>query len=407
MPRPSSDLVDTPRIEDPDNNPSHSWEESSLESAGRGDGHASVLIVDDEQSLTTVLSKVLATDGHKCQVASNGKEALALMQENDFDIVVTDITMPEMTGIELLKLVKKRDTEIQVIVITGHPDVDFAVEAIRSQVDDYLIKPFEMGQLRHAVYRALEHRALLQENRLYREHLEERVDRYFRDGLRALAAAIEARDRYTGGHLDRVSKYALATGTELGLGEKSMWSLWLGSLFHDVGKLAIPDAILNKPGPLTEEEYEEMKRHPELGVEIIQRISFLLPAAMAILHHQERWDGNGYPGGLQGERISIEGRILAVADAFDAMLTDRPYRKALTEDYAVGELERCAGSQFDPGVVEAFMRAMGKGFPSRAPLSLGIGAVPLPDPELTAKTEVDPPQGCGFDSHRWLARLRA
>ncbi|UCC83700.1 MAG: response regulator [Gemmatimonadota bacterium] len=369
-----------------------------MESAVRGDGQASVLIVDDEQSLTTVLAKVLGADGHKCRVASNGKDALALIEDTDFDVVVTDITMPEMTGIELLKLVKKRDREIQVIVITGHPDVDFAVEAIRSQVDDYLIKPFEMGQLRHAVYRALEHRALLSENRAYREHLEERVQKQagqinqlFLDGLQALAAAIEARDRYTGGHLDRVSKYALATGTELGLDERAMWSLWLGSLFHDVGKLAIPDAILNKPGPLTEEEYEEMKRHPELGVEIIQRISFLLPAALAILHHQERWDGNGYPGGLKGERISIEGRILAVADAFDAMLTDRPYRKALTEGYALSELERCAGSQFDPGVVRAFMQAMDKGFPSRAPLSLGLG-VPIAVPELAlvAHAEVDP-----------------
>jgi response regulator RpfG family c-di-GMP phosphodiesterase len=369
-----------------------------LESAGRGDGHASVLIVDDEQSLTTVLSKVLGADGHRCQVASNGKEALVLLQENHFDVVVTDITMPEMTGIELLKLVKKGDTEIQVIVITGHPDVDFAVEAIRSQVDDYLIKPFEMGQLRHAVYRALEHRALLQENRLYREHLEERVQRQslrinelFLDGLQALAAAIEARDCYTGDHLDRVVKYALATGAEMELDQKQMWNLWLGSLFHDVGKLAIPEAIINKPGPLTEEEYEEMKKHPELGVEIIQRVSFLLPAAKAILHHQERWDGNGYPGGLEGERISIEGRILAVADAFDAMLTDRPYRKALTEDYAVGELERCASSQFDPNVVEAFLRAMEKGFPSHSPLSLGLGvAVPAPEPLMVAEAEVDP-----------------
>jgi HD-GYP domain-containing protein (c-di-GMP phosphodiesterase class II) len=170
-----------------------------------------------------------------------------------------------------------------------------------------------------------------------------------------------------------------------------MWNLWLGSLFHDVGKLAIPEAIINKPGPLTEEEYEEMKKHPELGVEIIQRVSFLLPAAKAILHHQERWDGNGYPGGLEGERISIEGRILAVADAFDAMLTDRPYRKALTEDYAVGELERCASSQFDPNVVEAFLRAMEKGFPSHSPLSLGLGvAVPAPEPLMVAEAEVDP-----------------
>jgi response regulator RpfG family c-di-GMP phosphodiesterase len=370
--------------------------------AGAGDKSASVLIVDDEVSVTSVLSKVLGYDGLVCHVASNGKEALQRIEQVDVDVVVTDITMPEMTGIELLRVVKQRDPAIQVIVITGHPDVDFAVEAIHSQVDDYLIKPFEVAQLRHAVKRALEHRALLQENRAYREHLEERVqeqaqqiNQLFLDGLQALAAAIEARDRYTGGHLDRVSKYALATGTVLGLNDKQMWSLWLGSLFHDVGKLAIPDAILNKPGPLTDEEYEEMKKHPELGVEIIERISFLLPAALAILHHQERWDGDGYPSGLEGDGISIEGRILCVADAFDAMRTDRPYRAALSEEYAVGELLRCAGSQFDPDVVEAFLRARQSGFPSHSPLTTGLG-IPLmavgasPIADLDADPEVDP-----------------
>ncbi len=222
--------------------------------------------------------------------------------------------------------------------------------------------------------RALEHRDLLRENRIYRERLEDRVheqaqqiERLFLDGLSALAAAIEARDRYTSGHLDRVTQYSLATGAELGLDERTMWSLWLGSLFHDVGKLAIPDAILNKPGPLTDEEYEEMKKHPELGVQIVERISFLVPAARGILHHQERWDGRGYPSGLAGEEICIEGRILSVADAFDAMLTDRPYRPGRSESAAVEELERCSGSQFDPGVVEAFLRAKRKGFPSQVP----------------------------------------
>ncbi len=151
------------------------------------------------------------------------------------------------------------------------------------------------------------------------------------------------------------------------LGDQEMWTLWLGSLFHDVGKLAIPDAILNKAGPLTEEEYEEMKKHPQLGVSIVERISFLIPAARAILHHQERWDGKGYPAGLAGEEICIEGRILAVADAFDAMLTDRPYRPGRPEEYAVSELERCSGTQFDPSVVAAFLRARTNGFPAEFP----------------------------------------
>ncbi|UCF21021.1 MAG: response regulator [Gemmatimonadota bacterium] len=330
---------------------------------------ASILVVDDETTVVNLISRQLGRDGLACEKTSSAYQALELLDTGDFDVVITDISMPEMSGIELLKHVKQHDPEMQVIVVTGNPNVDFAVEAIRSQVDDYLVKPFELAQLSHSVGRALAHRALLRENRRYREELEElvgeqaqQIERLFMDGLSALAGAIEARDRYTGGHLDRVSRYALATGVELDLDTERMRVLWLGSLFHDVGKLAIPDAILNKPGPLTDDEYAEMKRHPELGVKIVERISFLVPAAMAILHHQERWDGRGYPSGLRGDDICIEGRILAVADAFDAMLTDRPYRRARSELQAVAELQRCAGSQFDPRVVDAFLKAHGRGF---------------------------------------------
>ncbi len=339
--------------------------------AGAGKRPANILVVDDEPAVTSLVSKQLSRDGLSCRTAESAREALGILETTSFDVVITDISMPEMSGIDLLKIVKLRDPEVQVIVITGNPELDFAVEAIRSHADDYLIKPFELSQLSHSVSRALEHRELLQDNRRYRLHLEDRVreqalqiERLFLDGLSALAAAIEARDRYTGGHLDRVSRYALATGHEMRLDEERLRVLWLGSLFHDVGKLAIPDAILNKPGPLTDEEYAEMKRHPELGVSIVERISFLLPAAMAILHHQERWDGGGYPRGLSGEDICMEGRILAVADAFDAMLTDRPYRRARPEEQAIAELQRCAGTQFDPDVIEAFLRARQRGFPS-------------------------------------------
>jgi len=340
-----------------------------------GDGRrALVLIVDDEPAITSVISRQLSRDGFDCKEAASGEEALGHLDEREFDVIVTDVKMPEMSGIELLKIVKERDPEIQVIVMTGNPDVDFAVEAIRSQVDDYLVKPFELSQLSHSVFRSLEHRNLVRENRLYRAQLEDRVqeqaqqiERLFLDGLSALAAAIEARDLYTSGHLDRVSTYSLAMGLEMELDDQQMSNLWLGSLFHDVGKLAIPDAILNKPGPLTDEEYEQMKKHPELGVQIVERISFLVPAAKGILHHQERWDGKGYPHGLAGQMICVEGRILAVADAFDAMLTDRPYRKGRAEPEAVAELERCSGSQFDPDVVAAFLRARDKGFPAVYP----------------------------------------
>ncbi|NIR46622.1 MAG: response regulator [Gemmatimonadetes bacterium] len=349
-----------------------------MTSAGNDSTAASILIVDDEPAITTVCSiQLTEVDGHDCVKVTSAAEALEWLEERDFDVVITDIRMPKMSGIDLLKLIKRKDPEIQVIIITGNPDLGSAVEAIRSQVDDYLVKPFELSQLSHSVGRALEHRALLQENRRYRSELEKRVkdqskqiERLFLDGLAALAGAIEARDRYTGGHLDRVTRYALSMGAEMELSQQQMWNLWLGSLFHDVGKLAIPDAILNKPGPLTEEEYEEMKRHPELGVQIVERISFLVPASRAILHHQERWDGKGYPGGLAGEEICVEGRILAVADAFDAMLTNRPYREGRSEEMAVEELERCSGTQFDPSVVAAFLKAREKGFPAQLPTTV-------------------------------------
>ncbi len=335
-----------------------------------------VLIVDDEVSITTSTSRWIERLGYQCMTATSAEEALKRLAERKFDIVVTDIRMPGTNGIDLLKKTKESDPDIQVIVMTGSPSIDFAIEAIRSNADDYLVKPFELDQFGHSVQRAIEHRTLLKENRNYRRQLETKVqeqarqiERLFLDGLAALASAIEARDGYTGGHLDRVTESALSTGSEMDLDKAKMWSLWLGSLFHDVGKLAIPDSILTKPGPLTKDEYEYMKKHPELGVRVIEHVSFLRPALQAILDHQEHWDGAGYPRGLKGEEISIEGRILAVCDAFDAMLTDRPYRLRRTEEEAIDELHRCAGSHFDPDVVAAFLTARENGLTTDMPVS--------------------------------------
>ncbi len=344
--------------------------------AGQEDRGPWVLIVDDEPSATRTASLWLERDGCRCLIASSAEEALQKLEKAAFDVVLTDIRMPEMSGIDLLKAVKERDSTIQVIVMTGSFSIDFAVEAIRSHVDDYLVKPFEPEQLSHAVKRALEHRQLLKEKHANRLRLEEKVSQQaqqievlFLDGLSALAAAIEARDRYTRGHLDRVSQYAVATGYELGLEQQQLWNVWLGSLFHDVGKLAVPDAILNKEGPLTDEEYAQMKTHPELGAGIIEKISFLQPALPGILNHHERWDGTGYPAGLKGEEISIEGRILAVCDAFDAMCTDRPYRKGGSEEEAVDALKSAVGTHFDPKALDAFLQAREKGFRVEFPTS--------------------------------------
>ncbi len=326
-----------------------------------------VLIVDDEASVASTVSRCLEREGYDCVVATSAKEALRRLDETTFDVLVTDVRLPMMSGIDLLKTAKVRDPGIQVIVMTGCRDIDFAVEAIRSRVNDYLVKPFDLDQLSQAVRRAVE-------NRAGRLSLEERVreqagqiELLFMGGLSALTAAIDARDHYTSGHSNRVTRYALATGSELSLNRQQMGSLWLGALFHDVGKLAIPDAILTKQGPLTDEEYASIKRHPALGVKVIGRITFLRPAVHGILQHHERWAGKGYPAGLKGEGISIDGRILAVCDAFDAMTSDRPYRKARAEEEAVVELKRCSGTQFDPSVVESFLRTRDKGFPVSIP----------------------------------------
>lgn len=328
-----------------------------------------ILIVDDENSITEVVSKFLAMDGHQCATAFSAREALIKIKQAKYDAVVSDICMAGSSGVDLLKEVKALDADLPVILMTGHPRLENAVEAVRMRADGFLLKPFQATQLRTAVRKVVTERAQRAEASKRKQVLErvvekqeQQIEKLFNESLRVLAAAIEARDGYTGGHLDRVTRYALATGLELGLDQDQLRALWLGSLFHDVGKLAIPDSILTKTGPLTDEEYAVMKTHPQRGVEIIAQSSFLLPAAPGILHHQERWDGEGYPAGLRGEEISIEGRILAVCDAFDAMFSDRPYRKSMSDEAAIAELKRCAGSQFDPRVVNAFLAARERGF---------------------------------------------
>jgi putative two-component system response regulator len=278
--------------------------------------------------------------------------------------------MPAMGGLELLRRVKAADDTAAFIILTGAGTVENAVQALRLAADDYLVKPFNVDEVLLACQRALEHRRLVRENRGYQQHLEARVAEQAReiegllvDALRSLATAIDTRDDYTGGHVERVARYAAATGRELGLAGEDLRALWIGALLHDVGKIGVSDAILKKPGALTDEEYAEMKRHPGIGGKVMDSSSFLRPGLPAVLHHQEHWDGTGYPSGLRGEEISLQGRIVAVVDCYDAIVTARPYRGAASEDDALAEIRACAGTQFDPAVVDAFIRAAARGFP--------------------------------------------
>jgi response regulator RpfG family c-di-GMP phosphodiesterase len=329
---------------------------------------ARILVADDDAAIRKALRLILAA--YDVREAGDGAEALAMFEDGGADLVLSDLQMPAMTGLELLRRVKAADDTASFIILTGAGTVENAVQALRLQADDYLVKPFNVDEVLLACARALEHRRLVRENRGYQQHLEARVGEQARqieslvvDALRSLATAIDTRDDYTGGHVERVARYAAATGRELGLERDELRALWIGALLHDVGKIGVSDAILRKPGALTPGEYDEMKRHPEIGARVMASSSFLQPGLHAVLHHQEWWNGAGYPAGLSGEEISLHGRIVAVVDCYDAIVTARPYRGAASDEAAFAELRACAGTQFDPRVVEAFIRAAERGFP--------------------------------------------
>jgi len=354
---------------------------------------AKVLVVDDEPAITVALAKRLRRDGYECVTAGSGEEALKRLATEELDLVITDVRMPGMSGIELLKEIKRRDADIQVIMMTAYSDIDFAIEALRHKADDYLLKPFNLTELSHCVERALEHRRLVRESRELQKAAAGEVgpeglatmERHYRQGIAALAGAIESRDQYTAGHLENVARYALTTGVELGLAAEKRRKLWLGAVLHDVGMVAVPEGVINKKGPLTPEEWGLVREHPLVGDRIVQGVPYLAPARPCILQHHERWNGSGYPAGLKGDEISLEGCVLAVADAFAAMLSERPYRKGLSEGDALDEVKRSAGQQFERRVVRAFLAAHDRGFP--------VEGLELEIPDLSGQAGDGSPRG--------------
>jgi putative two-component system response regulator len=277
--------------------------------------------------------------------------------------------MPGASGIDLLKWIKSHDPDIDVIIVTGVVDVDTAIRSIRDGASDYVTKPFNLEEVRIVVERTLEKRQLILENRTYQWRLEDmvtdrthEVEKLYRDlqgsyeeTLQALVTALDFRDNETHGHSVRVVQYALLVAVRMGVTEPALSWIRRGAILHDVGKIGIRDAVLRKPGKLDPEEWEEMRRHPDLGHRMLRHIGFLAPALDIVLCHQERWDGSGYPRGLTGEDIPLGARIFAVVDTFDAMTSDRPYRKALALDVARKEIEDYSGRQFDPQAAEAFL----------------------------------------------------
>jgi putative nucleotidyltransferase with HDIG domain len=328
-----------------------------------------LLIVDDEAEVRSVLHDLLDHD-YDCSEAASAEDALKQLRERDYQLVISDITMSGMSGLEMIPHVKAISPETVIVMISGMQTIESAINALRLGAFDYLMKPFDLRQAEAAVARALNHHELVVAKRRYENHLEELVtqrtaeldealgslENAYRSTLQALTAALETRDAETHGHSERVVTFSLRLGREYGLTRPQMKALEFGSLLHDIGKIGVPDAILRKPAKLTDEEWERMREHPLHGQQILRGIKFLEGAARVVAQHHEKWDGSGYPLGLKGEEIDVCARIFAVADAFDAITSDRVYRKGRPYEVAAQELDDWAGRQFDPRIVEAFHR---------------------------------------------------
>lgn len=328
-----------------------------------------VLIVDDEPIMRDVLSKVIVSEGYEWASASNGQEAIDRLQSSNYEIVLTDVRMPLLDGLQLLRHITANHPDVAVIMITALNDAASAVEAISIGAYDYVTKPFNIFELCSKIGRAVERRKLILENREYQSFLEQRVDQQTADlkeaveriemayshTLEALINALDARERETMRHSKRVSEYTLLMARTLGIPKTELIDIARGSLLHDIGKIGISDNILLKPSKLTEEEWVEIRKHSQIGYSIINKIEFLGGAADMVLQHHERFDGSGYPQRLSGDQILLPARIFALVDTFDAMTSDRPYRKALTYQDARNEIARCCGTQFDPQIVQCFL----------------------------------------------------
>ena len=321
------------------------------------------LLVDDDADLRRAMAHVLEGMGLCCIEAGSGTEALSILaQTGELPLMVSDVSMPGLDGLGLLREVRRRYPDMAVVMLTGLREADTAVECLMAGALDYITKPALLGEIRSRVLRALEKRDLMLQNRFYQDNLEQLVDRQadrlrelFLEGVQTLVQALDAKDPYTRGHSGRVSQYAERIAARMGFSGQALEDIRLGAALHDIGKIGTPESILRKPGPLTPEEFSHITEHTVLGERILAPLARANPVVLSIVRsHHERVDGAGFPDRLDHNRIPWAARIVAVADAFDAMTTDRSYRTSLSPAGALGELESCTGSHFDGEVVRAF-----------------------------------------------------
>jgi len=348
-----------------------------------------VLFVDDEVNILKALQRLLRHEEMNVLSTDRASEALEIVAREPVQVVVTDQRMPEMSGVDLLSKVRERQPDVVRMLLTGYTEIDVAVDAInRGQIYRLVTKPWNDDELRATIRQALDHWDLKNEikrlNQVTREqnfrlqdmnrNLEAKVRertkqlvakhhelrRAYVQTVGALAEAVDAKDAYTRGHSERVGVYASKIAREMGFAKDFIERVYIAGLLHDVGKIGIRDAVITKPERLTPEEYEEIRRHPEIGARILEPVDFLSDVAPCVRHHHEWYDGSsrGYPDRLRGDQIPLPSRIILVADTVEAMTSDRPYRKALPLDVVFTELTKYAGSQFDPMVVDAAVRLL-------------------------------------------------
>jgi putative nucleotidyltransferase with HDIG domain len=317
-----------------------------------------------------MMGSTLEHEGYEVHLAAGGREAFEALEQNSFDLVLTDIVMQDGNGVTLLERIHAHQPNLPVVMVTAIHDISVAIDSMRRGAYDYLLKPFERAHLLSTVARALEYREVLQESHNYQQSLEEMVrartemlrhaiedlEHSYDVTLEALGDALDLKDSETEGHSKRVTAYTIALARAMGISPAEIKVIARGAFLHDIGKMAIPDEILRKPGGLTPEEQDVMREHCTRGYHMLRKIPFLAGAAEIVFSHQEHFDGSGYPNGLTGPETPIGARIFAVADTLDAITSDRPYRKARGFDVAREEILRCSGTQFDPGVVEVFLK---------------------------------------------------
>ena len=306
-----------------------------------------LLVVDDEPTVLNMATDALSSAGYQCLTARSASRALLILNESNyiFDLMLSDVLMTGMNGIDLMKRALELHPKIKVICMSGSAEIEIAVDAHRAGAADYLIKPFNNEDLINAVSRTLTRSTQTQTDFENWNIL-----------ARAFALALNARDKETEGHAERVVAFSVRLGQELGVSGSDLIALALGARLHDIGKIAVPDNVLKKAAPLTEDERAKMRIHPVIGEQMVRAMEGRLPEAAALIvgQHHEQWDGRGYPVGLKGKEICLGARIFKVADAFDAITSDRVYRRAQPYKAALDEILKYKGIEFDPEVVDAF-----------------------------------------------------